>query len=321
MNIPNLTALADQFAVSDATFAAGGSASFGEHINLLAGTMDGFTGYNPVTSTTGATSRQGWGCPSNKDATWAPPGGTTSYQPSCVPNLDGTGPYRSSRVAYVPTVLQRIEDAGLTWHLYQGDKTTSPTKMNNWSVCTYFAWCEHNRDTLAYNSATRDFTAAAAAGTLPALSLMMPLDATSQHNADSMSTGDNYIGNIVSAAESSPEWHSTVIFITYDDCGCFYDHVIPPAGLGLRNPMVIVSPWVKPGSTDSTIAVQPYSMLAFIQHTFGLGSLTPAVDNAYDYSDSFDFTLPPVATVKMIRTHLSAREQAQLAVMPKTHGT
>jgi hypothetical protein len=100
------------------------------------------------------------------------------------------------------------------YNCIQGDKTTSPTKMNNWSVCTYFAWCEHNRDTLAYNSATRDFTAAAAAGTLPALSLMMPLDATSQHNADSMSTGDNYIGNIVSAAESSPEWHSTAIFIT-----------------------------------------------------------------------------------------------------------
>ena len=50
---------------------------------------------------------------------------------------------------------------------------------------------------------------------------------------------------------SGPEWNSTAIFITYDDCGCFYDEVSPPAGLGIRVPMVIVSPYARPGFTDS----------------------------------------------------------------------
>ncbi len=319
-NIPNLTALANKFAISDATYAAGGAASFGAHISLLAGTMDGFTGYNPVTSKTGATSHAGWGCPSQKDARWADTSGAAwSFQPSCIPDSAGLGPYRTSPVSYVPTIMQRIEDAGLTWHIYDGTATNKPTTNSNYSVCTYFYWCVKNRETLAYDSATRDFSTTAAAGTLPSLSFMMPLQPTSQHNSASMAAGDNYIGSIVSAAESSPEWSSTAIFITYDDCGCFYDHVKPPAGLGLRDPMVIVSPWVKPGSTDSSIAVQPYSMVAFIQHAFGLASLTPAVDNAYDYSGSFDFTQLPVAPVKMTRTRISARERAQLAAMPKTH--
>src|SRR5262249_55555658 len=49
------------------------------------------------------------------------------------------------------------------------------------------------------------------------------------------------------------EWQSTAVFITYDDCGCFADHVPPPPGLGVREPMVIVSPWVKRASTDSNV--------------------------------------------------------------------
>jgi phospholipase C len=40
-----------------------------------------------------------------------------------------------------------------------------------------------------------------------------------------MLQGDNWIGSIVSAIENGPQWDLTAIFITYDDCGCFYDHV------------------------------------------------------------------------------------------------
>jgi phospholipase C len=128
-----------------------------------------------------------------------------------------------------------------------------------------------------------------------------------------MVRGDNYIGNLVSAVERSPAYASTAIFITYDDCGCFYDHVTPPAGLGLRDPMVIISPWVKSGYTDSTVAVQPYSMLAFVQHTFGLKPLTMKVNRAYDYAHAFDFQQHPIAPVSMGHTTIPARERARLA--------
>ncbi len=46
---------------------------------------------------------------------------------------------------------------------------------------------------------------------------------------------------------NGPEWPSTVLFNTWDDCGCFYDQVLPgvnPDGRaqGPRTPLVIVSP-------------------------------------------------------------------------------
>jgi phospholipase C len=308
-NIPNLAALADSFAVSDRTFAAGDAASFGAHVTLGAGTIDGFAGFNPKDGLFGVAPGPGWGCPSNRDALWGPPDDLT-YQPSCVPDQQGRGPYRPSEVPYVPTIMQRVEQAGRTWHIYEGLFPTSSDTI--WSICPYFYWCYHNRYDASHDSSDKDFVTAAASGTLPDLSILLPTKVTAQHNLDSMAVGDNYIGRMVAAVENSPEWDSTAVFITYDDCGCFYDHVTPPAGMGLRNPMVIVSPWAKPGYTDSVDAIQPYSMLAFVQHTFGLASLTQAVDNAYDYSDAFDFGQHPLAGVPMTTTRVSAAERERL---------
>ena len=86
-----------------------------------------------------------------------------------------------------------------------------------------------------------------------------------------MLQGDNWIGSVVSAIQHGVQWRSTAIFITYDDCGCFYDHAAPPSGWGVRVPMVIVSPWAKPGHNDPRRASFS-SMLAFTEHIFGLAS-------------------------------------------------
>ena len=114
-----------------------------------------------------------------------------------------------------------------------------------------------------------------------------------------MKMGDNWIGQVVQAIENGPQWSSTAIFITYDDCGCFYDHVAPPAGLGIRVPMVIVSPYAKRGFTDSNIASYA-SLLAFIEHTFGLQPLSKTDADAYDFSNSFDFSAPQLTTIPMV---------------------
>jgi hypothetical protein len=66
-----------------------------------------------------------------------------------------------------------------------------------------------------------------------------------------MAVGDNWIGQVVSAIENGPQWSSTAIFLTYDDCGFFYDHVAPPSGLGIRVPMIIASPCARPGYTSA----------------------------------------------------------------------
>ena len=73
----------------------------------------------------------------------------------------------------------------------------------------------------------------AEAGNLPNFSILTPTTVTggtSQHNGTSMGLGDEYIAKEVKAIQEGPDGASTTIFIYYDDCGCFYDHVKPPCG-------------------------------------------------------------------------------------------
>jgi phospholipase C len=130
-----------------------------------------------------------------------------------------------------------------------------------------------------------------------------------------MAQGDNWIGQVVSAIENGPDWGSTAIFITYDDCGCFYDHVAPPAGLGIRVPMVIASPYAKPRFVDSHKASFA-SLLAFTEHTFGLPSLGGKDSSAYDYSDAFNYSQTPNPPTAMTQTRLSAQERHRLRTIP-----
>ena len=103
---------------------------------------------------------------------------------------------------------------------------------------------------------------------------------------------------------NGPEWRSTVLFITWDDCGCFYDQVRPgvnPDGTaqGPRSPLVIVSPYAKPGFTDTT-ATSFAGILGFTERTFGLLPLGPNDGQAYPFTNAFNFRQTPLRPVHMI---------------------
>ena len=123
-----------------------------------------------------------------------------------------------------------------------------------------------------------------------------------------MAQGDNWIGKAVSAVEKGPDWSSTAIFIAWDDCGCFYDHVAPPKGLGIRVPMIIVSPYARAGYTDTTTASY-YSLLAYTEHTFHLTPLTSADQNAYDYTNSFNYNQTPLNPSALTQQPISPAER------------
>jgi phospholipase C len=137
----------------------------------------------------------------------------------------------------------------------------------------------------------------------------------SGHNQASMLAGDNFIGANVGAVMHGPQWNSTAVFLTWDDCGCLYDHVPPAAGGGVRVPMVIISPYPKPVSTDSTSATFN-SLLAFIEHTFGLAPLSVRDATAYDYRNSFSLTQQPLGPITMARTAIPAGEKRWLQLHP-----
>jgi phospholipase C len=306
--IPNLTSLADRFVVSDRTFSMARSPSWGGHLYAAAATLDGFTGDNPQ-PVDGVTAGPGWGCDSNKVTPWVGPTGSVTQQPSCVPNADGSGAFQPTPVPHVATIFDSLDAHGNTWKIYGAPppETVAGRKEGyGWSICPSFAGC---LDTAQVNKLvpSADILADAANGDLPNYSVLTPswssLQAngraeSSQHNLKSMLAGDNWIGTVVSAIQNGPDWASTAIFITYDDCGCFYDHVRPPRNAdgtrqGPRIPMVIVSPYAKAGSTDSANATFA-SILAFAEHTFGLPALAANDAAAYDYTNSFDYTQRPL---------------------------
>jgi phospholipase C len=313
--VPNLAALARQFAISDRTFEMDAIPSWGAHLELVAQTLDNFVGDNP-SAVSGVTPAPGWGCDSNKDAVWkVPRSGKKIKEPSCVPdyNLDPVqypygGAYRATDVGYVPTIMDRLNDAGLSWKLYTGTGTTG--SGYSWAICPTFAECLYTNQRQNMVGASSVITDAQN-GALPNFSVVIPTAVNSQHNRDLMDQGDNWLGSIVSAIEEGPQWASTAVFITYDDCGCFYDHVPPPKGLGIRVPMVIASPYAKPGFTDSN-AASFSSMLAFTEHVFGLPALSGRDAAAYDFSNSFNFGQANMAETKLAQHPLSQRERRYL---------
>jgi phospholipase C len=314
--IPNMVTLANQFAVSDRTFSMADSPSWGGHLYAVAASQDGFLGEIPAPAP-GVTPGPGWGCNSSKISPWISPTGQRLQEPSCIPDpalgLPNGGAFESTPVAYVPTIMDRLDSANLSWRLYAG---LSSGASGGWTVCPSFAEC---LDTNQRNNVvpSANVLQDAAAGNLPNFSVVIPSfnsGAVSQHNGYSMVQGDNWIGQIVSAISSGADWSSTAIFIAYDDCGCFYDHVPPPRNPdgtkeGPRIPLVIVSPWARPAYTDSSPASFA-SILAFTEHTFGLAPLSANDASAYDFSNSFNFAqMTNLKPVSMVATPVPAGEK------------
>jgi phospholipase C len=318
--IPNLAALARTFVISDQTFNSDVYSSWVSHIALVTSTKDGFYGNIPQVSQFHERG-PGWGCDSYMDAKWVPPG-STSYilVPACIPDRNGFGPYRDSPVPWVPTIMDRMDAAGRSWRI-DGGMGTEDTSVGTgyaWTTCPAFADCLYTPQVKHLVPASQ-ILLQAQRGNLPRLALVVPTFKDSQHNNVSMTRGDNFIGSVVGAIMDGPQWSSTAVFITYDDCGCFYDEVTPPSGFGLRSPMVIVSPYAKRGFTDSNVA-STNSILAFIEHNLNLAPLGTGDATAYDYSQSFDYTQPPPATPTMTHTAIPRWERRWLARHPGREG-
>jgi phospholipase C len=131
-----------------------------------------------------------------------------------------------------------------------------------------------------------NFFAAAKGGTLPAVSWIDPNGTVSEHPPALVSTGQTYVTGLINAIMQSPDWPSTAIFLSWDDWGGFYDHVLPPVvdrqGYGLRVPGIVISPYAKQGYVDhQTLSHDAYNK--FIEDDFlGGQRLNPATDGRPD---------------------------------------
>jgi phospholipase C len=130
------------------------------------------------------------------------------------------------------------------------------------------------------------FYAAARTGTLPAVSWITPNGRVSEHPPALVSAGQTYVTGLINAIMASPDWPSTAIFVSWDDWGGFYDHIVPPSvdanGYGLRVPGLVISPYARRGYVDhQTLSFDAY--LKFIEDDFlGGQRLDPATDGRPD---------------------------------------
>ncbi|HTT30342.1 MAG TPA: alkaline phosphatase family protein, partial [Solirubrobacteraceae bacterium] len=101
-----------------------------------------------------------------------------------------------------------------------------------------------------------------------------------------VSAGQTYVTGLINAIMQSPDWDSTAIFLSWDDWGGFYDHVVPPVvdrnGFGLRVPGIVISPYAKQGYIDHQILSHD-AYVKFIEDDFlNSARLDPATDGRPD---------------------------------------
>ncbi len=154
---------------------------------------------------------------------------------------------------------------------------------------------------------------------LPSLTWLIDQDQYSEHpNLEvpgvpiplgGVCAGEGWTVNYINQIMQSEYWSSTAILFTMDDFGGWYDHVPPPRqyggsasqpyGLGFRLPLLIISPYAKPGFIFKEVAEQA-SIARFIERVFGsrqtLHDLDPAAQDAQanDLMNAFDFQQAPL---------------------------
>ena len=130
------------------------------------------------------------------------------------------------------------------------------------------------------------FVADAHAGTLPAVSWVVPDQPHSDHPPANLASGQAYVTNLINTIMDGPDWGSTAIFLVWDDWGGFYDHVVPPHvdenGYGIRVPSLVISPYARRGFVDhQTLSFD--AIIKFIEDDFLSGQrLDPRTDGRPD---------------------------------------
>jgi phospholipase C len=143
---------------------------------------------------------------------------------------------------------------------------------------------EYYKDLVDNPSYARDYGQLAtdlSAGKLPSVVFVKALLYKTEHPGymDTVSAGVTFVTDTVNAIQASSAASSTLILVTWDEGGGFFDHVAPPATntvdsqpYGTRLPLIAIGPFARTGSVSHT-TMEHSSIVKFIEYNW-LGGTT-----------------------------------------------
>jgi phospholipase C len=187
-----------------------------------------------------------------------------------------------------------LNEAGIPWAYYAATNSQLGYIWSAYSAIERYRsdpelWGAHMRP---IDDVVRDIEA----NRLPPVTWVTPRFQLSQHPEYSWCWGQNWSIEVVNSIMESPIWKDTLIVLTWDDFGGYYDHeppvVLDDFGLGVRVPTLLISPYAKRGFIDST-TYEFSSVLRFIEDNWGLTQLTRRDRIADNLTNALDFSKPP----------------------------
>ncbi len=214
--------------------------------------------------------------------------GCDSVPGTHAPVMDGEGNISEEFPCFdFQTLGDSLNNAGVSWNYY------APPQGQPGYIFSAYDSINHVRNTSLWTEHVvpdTQFITDAQNGNLPAVSWLVT-GPQSEHPVNSICYGENWTVSQLNAIMQGPDWNSTAIFITWDDYGGFYDHVAPPGldqfGLGPRVPLLIISPYARPG---------------YISHS------------QYEFSSVLKLTIPWTASI--LPSHHAHRSSCNSALVP-----
>lgn len=206
------------------------------------------------------------------------------------------------------TLVDYLEKREIDWKIY-----ATGTPGFGIFVATHLKYADEHLRTID------DYFADAAAGTLPQFAFVDPNigregpDNDDEHPPAMAQVGEQLVASVISALTQSPAWEKSALFLTYDEHGGLFDHVVPPPAcppddspvklqpgdpdvpfdqLGIRVPMMVISPYAKKHFVSHHV-YDHTSIVRFVEAKFVMPALSNRDANAEAPWEMFDFDAAP----------------------------
>jgi phospholipase C len=229
------------------------------------------------------------------------------YWVAGVPTPDSSERVPPGGYGAIPTIFDRLEQAGVPWKFYvenydpaitlrtpgtgpRAGQTTRVPLLNYPRFLDNPALFGKIVDLAQYYVDLRD-------GTLPAVAYVVP-SGSSENPPSRVQAGQTLVRRMTAGLAKSRYWPSSAFLWTYDGWGGWYDHVPPPKvdndGLGFRVPALLVSAYSRQGHIEHT-QLDHTAVLKFIEDNWRVAPMGERDARSAGITSAFDFTSPPRA--------------------------